>query len=291
MDYMQMEKWSVLSGIFKYNMISSQFDIMKEELRYQNIDMKLKCIKKLHESERKVKEMHFHSKVESVKCKHLDIFEGVRLDTAYTVQYNENGDIGTTYLGMSNMKRQDGLKAEHKISITNDCYIQGKLLYDTDWKVLLDMGACKSFISKTFYFNSPSLHTLHKLISGTKNIFVGNGQYVGVLCFIPVEIDSPRHRFEVYSFVSEIHDNVDMMIGIKKAYEIEGLISTRNSCMHSLNISIPFFSNIEILLKPKEQRFIQMDVPFMDEISGLTITKLLNHKLAVQYECEEYWIS
>ena len=42
-------------------------------------------------------------------------------------------DIGTTYLGMSKMKRQD----EHKIPITGYCYIQDKLLYGTDCKVLI----------------------------------------------------------------------------------------------------------------------------------------------------------
>ena len=60
------------------------------------------------------------------------------------------------------MIRQDGLKAEHKIPITNDCYIQCKLLGGTDCKVLLETGEVSHFLSKTFYLNSPSLHTLPK---------------------------------------------------------------------------------------------------------------------------------
>ena len=49
---------------------------------------------------------------------------------------------------------------EHKTSITKDCYKQGKLLDGTDCKVLLDMEAPKSFISKIFYLNCPSLYSL-----------------------------------------------------------------------------------------------------------------------------------
>ena len=61
-------------------------------------------------------------------------------------------------------------------------------------------------------------------------------------------------------------------------YEIEGIISTRDSCMHFLKKWIPFFPEIEVLLKPKEQRAIKIEAPFMDEISGLVNIRLLNHK-------------
>ena len=36
---------------------------------------------------------------------------------------------------------------------------------------------------------------------------------------------------------------------------------------------------MEALLKPKEQRFTKIDVPFIYEISGLAMIKLLNHKI------------
>ena len=68
----------------------------------------------------------------------LDVFEGLKLDVTYTVQYDEHSDIRTTYLGISNMKRQDELKAEHKTPITEDCYIPSKMLGGTDCKILLD---------------------------------------------------------------------------------------------------------------------------------------------------------
>ena len=73
----------------------------------------------------------------------------------YTAQYDENGDRGTTYLRIPKMRRQDELKAEQKASITEDCYIPDKLLHGADCKKLLDTGASKSFMCKTFYLNCP----------------------------------------------------------------------------------------------------------------------------------------
>ena len=42
-------------------------------------------------------------------------------------------------------------------------------------------------------------------------------------------------------------------------YEIEGIICSRDSCIHFSNRSIPFFPKTEVLLKPKEQRSLKID--------------------------------
>ena len=90
---------------------------------------------------------------------------------------------------MPKIKTQDQLKSEGKAPITEHCYIPGKLLDGPDCRILLDMGAGKSFMSKTFYLNCPSLHSLPKFVSRTKNILVGNSPYIGVLFVIPVVIN------------------------------------------------------------------------------------------------------
>ena len=59
------------------------------------------------------------------------------------------------------------------------------------------------------------LHTVPKFASDTQRIQAGNGQYMGVLVVIPVIVDIHRHRFEIFTFVSEIHENVDLVLGIK----------------------------------------------------------------------------
>ena len=58
-----------------------------------------------------------------------------------------------------------------------------------------------------------------KFTSSTKRIQVGNGQYVGVLFVIPVIIKIQKHRFEIFTLVSEIHENVDLVLGIKNLFE------------------------------------------------------------------------
>ena len=49
---------------------------------------------------------------------------------------------------------------------------------------------------------------------------------MAVLFIIPVIIEVYWHRFEVLTLVSEIHDSVDLVLGMKHAYELEGIIDT-----------------------------------------------------------------
>ena len=43
-----------------------------------------------------------------------------------------------------------------------------------------------------------------------------------VLFVIPVITEIHGHLFEVFILVSEIHNNVDLVLGMKNAYELEG---------------------------------------------------------------------
>ena len=45
-----------------------------------------------------------------------------------------------------------------------------------------------------------------------------------------------------------------------------------------LNRSIPFFPKEQVILKPREQWFIKIAAPFVDEISGLAVVKMLDKK-------------
>ena len=93
-------------------------------------------------------------------------------------------------------------------------------------QLLLDTGTSKSFMSKSFYMCCKSLHSLSKFASKTQRIQVGNGQFVSVLFVIPVIIDVHGHRFEIYTLASVIHENVDLVLGIKNVFELEGVINS-----------------------------------------------------------------
>ena len=91
------------------------------------------------------------------------------------------------------------------------------------------MDASKSFMLKSFYMQCKSHHSLPKFTSKTQRIQVGNGQCVSVLFIIPVIIDVHGHRFEIYTLMSEIPENVDLVLGIKNVFELEGVINSRNA--------------------------------------------------------------
>ena len=65
-----------------------------------------------------------------------------------------------------------------------------------------------------------------KSASKTQRFQVGDGQYVIVLFIIPAEIDIHGHRFEVFTLVSQIHEDVDLVLGIKNIFELEGIINS-----------------------------------------------------------------
>ena len=81
-------------------------------------------------------------------------------------------------------------------------------------------------MSKSYYLHCKALHSLPKFTSKTQRIQVGNGQYISVLFIIPVIIEIAGHMFEIYTLVSNIHDNVDLVLGIKNVFELEGVFNS-----------------------------------------------------------------
>ena len=71
--------------------------------------------------------------------------------------------------------------------------------------------------------------------------------------------------------MSEIHENVDLALGIKNLFELEGVIDSWNSCFSFFNRSIPFFIREKVEVRPKEQTFIVVEAPFVEEVSGMAI--------------------
>ena len=184
--------------------------------------------------------------------------------------------MSTTYLGRIDKDNKIKLRAEESFPILEHRYTSGRLLDGTECQLLLDTGASKSFISKSFYMHCKSLHPLPKFASRTQRIQVGNGQCVSVLFIIPVIIDVHRDRFEIYTLVSEIHENIDLVLGIKNLFKLEGVINSRDCCFKFLNRSVPIFPEKEEILKPNEQELIKVKAPFVDMISDMAIIRILD---------------
>ena len=54
-----------------------------------------------------------------------------------------------------------------------------------------------------------------KFASKTQQIQEGNGLFVSVLFIIPMILDVHGHKFEIYTLVLEIHENVDLVLDDK----------------------------------------------------------------------------
>ena len=116
------------------------------------------------------------------------------------------------------------------------------------------MGATKSYMSKSYYLQCKALHALPRFSFNTQKIQVGNGQYVSVLFVIPVIIDIYGHSFEIFTLVSEIDDNVDLVVGMKNIFELEAMIDSQDSCFNFLSRLIPFFPVTAVEIAPKHKR-------------------------------------
>ena len=167
-------------------------------------------------SEKEFREVDFGANSQNLQAEYLDVYEGIQSDIVSSSRFHENSDISLTYLGKIGQEEiQNKLKAEESFPISENGYTLGRLLDGTKCQLLLDTGASKSFMSKSFYMCCKSLHTLPKFAAMMQRIQVGNGQCISVLFIIPVIIEVHGHGFEIYTLVSEIHENVDLVLGIR----------------------------------------------------------------------------
>ena len=83
-----------------------------------------------------------------------------------------------------------------------------------------------------------------------------------------VIVDVHGHRFKLFTLVSEIHENVDLVLGIKNQniFKLESMTDIYDSCFSFLNRSIPFFPKEKTEIKSKEQKLVIIEAPFVEEI-------------------------
>ena len=117
------------------------------------------------------------------------MYEGIQAEVVNTTRFDEKSELSMTYVGRSGRGKSDKLKAEESFPISEQGCTLGKLLDGTECQLLLDTGASKSFMSKSYYIQCKSLHSLPKFAPKTQRIQVGNGQYVSVLFIIPIIIN------------------------------------------------------------------------------------------------------
>ena len=143
-----MEQWSIFSIVVN----AVQYDTNPS--KFYNLDVKVideenhrKTYDRLKEEDRQVREINFGNTQDKLKFEVL----------APLIMFDQNSDWSTTYLGRIDMNRLNRIKAKEKFPISEQGYPVGKLLDGMECQILLDMGASKSFMSKSHYVWCKSL--------------------------------------------------------------------------------------------------------------------------------------
>ena len=150
----QMEQWSILSNMLNY------IEHDKLPQNFHSLDISMVNFHKNHSGIVAENVIDFGSTPDVLEAECLDMYEGIHSEIVNTTSFDEISDLSTTYLGSSDRSKNDKFKAEVSFPISEHGYATGKLLDGTECQVLLDRGASKSFMSKSFNMHCKSLHAL-----------------------------------------------------------------------------------------------------------------------------------
>ena len=206
---------------------------------------------------------------------YMDRYNGITIELNVNMDYDDAVDVTTTYLGREAVNITDTFQPEQDFPIYSNCHTRGQFAGGEMIDILLDTGASKSYMSKGFYMRHPHLHRYPKFNSTIKNLQVGNGELVAALFVIPFVFKIGEHLFEIYTLVSEIQQSMDLIVGVKNMFELEGEVSCRTSQFKFLNRSLPLFPLSTHRIKVGAKAYVKAKVPFIEKLSGHAIAKLL----------------
>ena len=66
--------------------------------------------------------------------------------------------------------------------------------------------------------------------------------------------------------------------GVRNIFELEGVIDSQDSCFSFLSRSIPFFPVLTVEIVPASQKMVIIETPFIEELSGMAMVKILDMK-------------
>ena len=208
----QMKEWSILSDHVKYITSDGSKTFNNLSINQLNHRQGTNLYRELQEKELLNAHVNFRGLPDKLKSEYLDMYEGIYAEIVSSDRFDEDTDLSAMYLRQIDMTRDREVKAEENFPITTCGYTKGKLMDNSECDILVDTGASKSYMSKSYFMRCKSLHSLPKLTSTPTRIQVANRQYIGILFIVPAIMTIQNHRFEIFTLVSEIHENVDLVI-------------------------------------------------------------------------------
>ena len=206
---------------------------------------------------------------------YMDRYDGIAIELNVNMDYDDAVDVTTTYLGRETMNITDTFQPEQNFPIYSNCHTRGQFTGGGMIDILLDTRASKSYMSKGFYMRHPHLHRYPKFNSTIRNLQVGNEELVAALFVILFVFKIGEHLFEIYTLVSEIQQSMDLIVGVKNMFELEGEVSCRTSQFKCLNRSLPLFPLSTHRIKVGAKAYVKAKVPFIEKLSGHAVAKLL----------------
>ena len=253
--------WSILSTEIDYT--TNKDDSPYSEMNTSNL------YNKLQENEQLINENSLDQWDER--------FEEVTCSLHYSHKFDDTNDVSTTYLGSCLGKEEP-----RTFPVDNHNPFDGRgvskayLSNGTPMKMFFDSGASRSYLSKRFYDTNPMLHDMPKYVTTCTGIRIGNGSIVPALFVIPILFMACGHTFEIFTIVTEIDDDMDLVFGFKNMVETEGLLNTRTGEFDFIGRSIPIFPQNDLDVRPGEKAYVKIRAPFCDKLSGMICAKFFS---------------
>ena len=152
-------------------------------------------------------------------------FDRVEAKLTSSAMYDESTDISTTYIGAVKESGNSPFKSDLEYSFDTQSFTTGTLPNGKEFRILIDTGAIRSYLSKSFYDSNVYLNKFPKIKPKASRIFVGNGEWVPTLFIILMCFSIENHAFEVYTIICPMV-NSDFIWGMKNVVETEGQICT-----------------------------------------------------------------
>ena len=75
--------------------------------------------------------------------------------------------------------------------------------------------------------------------------------------------------------MSEIQDKMDLILGVKNIFELEGIINSRTCSVNFPNRSLPIFPLAHHKIKSGKMAYVKVRIPFAEKLSSIAIVRLV----------------
>ena len=147
----QMINWSILNDLIKYIDGRSCSDMIPSLTVRQLYHRKHKRLYNSLRTDKDLTSDVIFEEGDKVRGVYFDKYDGIDVEISQATSYDKSRDLSTTYLGKTDMTREQVIKAEEKFPISEQGYMHGKLLDNTECSILIDTSASKSYMSKSYY--------------------------------------------------------------------------------------------------------------------------------------------